>query len=130
MCCDPVHPNTWVKLKLEPEEVIEKILEEMTQLNKSLLMNDACPQSPSALMEKESKAGWLLGCCVCMVQDKVGVFTEQLSLISVFISLCSSQMHSVSHSQIWKKNQFLVELLLYKTPLSLCSHSYLKNGPS
>ena len=81
-------------------------------------------------MEKESEAGWQLGCCVCMVQNKVRVFVVQLSLslsLSPALSLSLSRFSFPSfrtHWQIYTKSGVLSgAVTLYKSPPSLRSHT-------
>lgn len=103
-----------------------QLLEEMTQLNKSMLMNDACPQSPQSWWRKKAKLSdcWGAVCAWCRTRW-VSSQNRTLSFHSSFLFVLHECIQSLTH-KFEKKNQFLVELFLYKTPQSLCSHSDLK----
>lgn len=117
----PVRPAAWVKVKPEPEKTKKKsywqFCEEMTQPNKSLLMNDACPHRPWWRKRAKLDDSWGAVCAWCRTRWESSWYSS--------LSLSRFSFPSFrTHWQIYTKSGVLSgAVTLYKSPPSLRSHT-------
>lgn len=99
----------------------------MTQPNKSLLMNDACPHRPWWRKRAKLDDSWVAVCAWCRTRWDSSWYSPALSLtLSLYLFLSPSLFltHALTHSQMYTKSRVLSRAVtLYKSPLSLYSHT-------